>query len=84
MRLQGQAKQPTALRRPEMVARRNDQACAKGGMSQAGTATDVRISQPQRDPIDKQVLCSAMCRCDKAPDVGADGKQLMLACVAEQ
>lgn len=56
---------------------------ATGGMSREGTTTVVRISEPQLDAVDKKVLCSAMCRCDKAPNVGANGQQLKQACVAE-
>jgi hypothetical protein len=55
---------------------------ATGGMSREGTTTVVRISEPEIDPLDKKVLCAAMCQCDKAPDVGKDGKQLKQACVS--
>ena len=54
---------------------------AVGGMSIEGTTTVVRINEPQIDPMDKKVLCSAMCQCDKAPNVGVDGKQLKQGCV---
>ena len=58
---------------------------ATGSMSKgAGTTTQVRISQPQLDPQDKKVLCSAMCQCDKAPNIGKDGQQLKQACVSER
>lgn len=57
---------------------------ATGGMSPEGDTTVVRISQPALDATDKKVLCSAMCQCDKAPDVAADGKQLKQACVASR
>jgi len=56
---------------------------ATGGMSPRGTTTVVRINEPKIDPADKKILCAAMCKCEKAPNVGADGKQLKQACVAE-
>ena len=56
---------------------------ATGGMSRAGTTTIVKINRPDIEPLDQKVLCSAMCRCDKAPNVGKDGKQLKQACVAK-
>ncbi|MDZ7814417.1 MAG: VRR-NUC domain-containing protein [Ideonella sp.] len=57
---------------------------ATGGMSRGeGTTTIVKINRPDLDPIDKKVLCAAMCQCDKAPNVGKDGKQLKQACVAK-
>ena len=55
-----------------------------GGVSSRGTETIIRISEPQIDPADKKVLCSAMCQCDKAPNVGKDGQQLKQACVSER
>ena len=57
---------------------------ATGGMSRTGTTTVVKISEPTLDPADKKVLCSALCQCDKAPNVGKDGRQLKQACVAER
>jgi VRR-NUC domain len=56
---------------------------ATGGMSPSGTTTVVKISRPDIDSLDKKVLCAAMCKCDKAPNVGTDGKQLKQACVAK-
>ncbi|MET3134597.1 hypothetical protein AAKU55_004897 [Oxalobacteraceae bacterium GrIS 1.11] len=55
---------------------------ATGGMSREGTTTIVRISEPQIAPTDKKVLCSAMCQCNKMPDIGKDGRQLKQGCVA--
>jgi VRR-NUC domain len=55
---------------------------ATGGMSREGTTTVVKINEPDIEPLDKKVLCAAMCKCDKAPNVGADGRQLKQACVA--
>jgi hypothetical protein len=57
---------------------------ATGGMSREGTTTTVRIGQPQIDFVDKKVLCSAMCQCNKMPNIGKDGKQLKQGCVAER
>ncbi len=56
---------------------------ATGGMSPQGTTTVVGVNLPKIDPSDKKILCSAMCKCDKAPNVGKDGKQLKQVCVAE-
>jgi hypothetical protein len=55
---------------------------ATGGMSRAGTTTIVKINLPEIEPQDKKVLCSALCHCDKAPDIGKDGQQLKQVCVA--
>lgn len=55
---------------------------ATGGMSPQGTTTVVGVNQPRIEPGDKKVLCSAMCQCDRAPDVGKDGKQLKQVCVS--
>jgi hypothetical protein len=55
---------------------------SKGGMSPEGTTTVVNINKPPIDPVDKKVLCSAMCKCDKAPKIGADGRRLKQNCVA--
>ena len=55
---------------------------ASGSMSSGGVTTPVRLSQVQLAPVDKKVLCSAMCHCDKMPDLGKDGKQLKQGCVA--
>ena len=51
-------------------------------MAPDGATTPVRQGQVQLAPADKKVLCSAMCQCDKMPDVGKDGKQLKQGCVA--
>ena len=52
-------------------------------MSRPGTTTVVRINEPEVEPGDKKVLCAAMCKCDKAPNIGKDGKQLKQLCVSE-
>lgn len=51
-------------------------------MSPEGTTTIVNINKPPVDPVDKKILCSAMCKCDKAPKIGADGRRLKQSCVA--
>ena len=56
---------------------------ANGGMSPEGTTTIVRVNQPQIDPVDKKILCTAMCKCNKEPNVGKDGQQLKQGCVSE-
>lgn len=45
-------------------------------MSPQGTTTIVSINKPKIDPVNKKELCTPMCKCDKAPNVGEDGKQL--------
>jgi hypothetical protein len=55
---------------------------ASGPMSAVGETTIVPVSQPKIDPGDKKVLCSAMCKCDKAPQAGKDGQQLKQVCVS--
>ncbi|WP_426105459.1 VRR-NUC domain-containing protein [Massilia sp. TSP1-1-2] len=56
---------------------------ATGGMSREGTTTVVRLNRVKVDPVDKKVLCAAMCQCDKTPNIGKDGKELKQVCVAE-
>ncbi|MFP5390924.1 MAG: VRR-NUC domain-containing protein [Gammaproteobacteria bacterium] len=51
-------------------------------MTTAGETTVVRISQPKIDPLDKKILCKAMCTCDKNPTIGSDGRRLKQNCVA--
>lgn len=55
-----------------------------GGMSPTGTTNLAPIRRPQLDAADKKVLCSAMCQCDKTPNIGKDGRGLKQACVAER
>jgi hypothetical protein len=54
---------------------------ASGAMASDGATTPARLSAVQLEPIDKKVLCSALCHCDNMPDVGKDGKQLKQGCV---
>lgn len=51
-------------------------------MSREGATTVVRLHGVKIDPMDKKVLCSAMCKCDKQPNIGKDGKQLKQGCVS--
>ncbi len=51
-------------------------------MSPGGTTTVVKINKPLIAPLDKKILCAAMCKCDKAPTIGVDGRQLKQNCVA--
>jgi len=51
-------------------------------MAPEGATTPHRLGQVQLAPTDKKVLCSAMCQCDKMPDVAKDGKQLKQGCVS--
>jgi hypothetical protein len=55
---------------------------SNGGMVPDGATTPLRLGQPQLAPLDKKVLCCAMCQCDKMPDIGKDGKQLKQFCVS--
>ncbi len=55
---------------------------ATGGMSREGTTTVVKINRPNVDPIDKKVLCSAICKCKDTPGVGKDGRSLKQSCVS--
>jgi len=53
-----------------------------GGMSPQGTTTVVGVNKPKLAPGDKKILCSAMCQCDKTPNVGKGGKEFKQVCVA--
>jgi hypothetical protein len=55
---------------------------AIGEMSKSGTTTVVYIRKPEIEPLDKKILCKAMCRCDKTPDIGIKGSRLKQSCVA--
>lgn len=55
---------------------------ATGGMSPGGTTTVVHVYGVKIDAVDKKILCSAMCKCDKQPNIGKDGKQLKQGCVS--
>ena len=55
---------------------------ATGGMSREGMTTVVRVNRVKIDPADKIILCSAMCKCDKAPNIASDGKRLKQGCIA--
>jgi hypothetical protein len=62
----------------------NQPPLATGGMSTAGTTTVVKINQPQLDPVDKKVICSAICYCKDTPGVGKDGRSLKQSCVSSR
>ena len=57
---------------------------AVGGMSQEGATTVVPINKPQLDFADKKVVCSAVCKCQKMPGIGADGRSLKQECVSSR
>ena len=57
---------------------------AQGGMSPEGKTNPVGILEPNLDPQDKKVLCSAICYCSSTPNVSQDGKSLKQACVAQR
>jgi hypothetical protein len=55
---------------------------ATGGMSKEGTATVVKVGRPKPNPVDKKVLCSAICKCKDQPGTGTDGRSLKQACAS--
>lgn len=55
---------------------------ATGGMSLEGATTIVPVNKPELDFSDKKVLCSAMCKCQSQPNIGADGRSLKQECVS--
>ena len=55
---------------------------ATGGMAPEGATTVVKVGKPNVDPIDKKVLCSAICKCKDAPSMGKDGRSLKQVCVS--
>lgn len=57
---------------------------ASGGMSTEGTTTPVKINKPELDFTDKNVLCSAICKCKSTPGIGKDGRSLKQSCVSGQ
>lgn len=58
------------------------QPLATGGMSPEGSTTVVPVKKPELDYTDKKALCSAMCKCQSQPNVGADGRSLKQECVS--
>ncbi|QXH49824.1 VRR-NUC domain-containing protein [Pseudomonas fakonensis] len=57
---------------------------SQGGMSPGGKTNPVGILEPNLDPQDKMVLCSAVCYCSSTPNISQDGKSLKQACVAQR
>ena len=57
---------------------------ASGIISSEGATTVVPMNKPQLDAGDKKVLCSAMCFCQKQPNIGVDGQSLKQVCVSGQ
>lgn len=55
---------------------------AVGDMTPAGATTVVPISKPKLDYSDKKVLCTAVCKCQSQPNIGADGRSLKQECVS--
>ena len=55
---------------------------ASGAMASDGATTPARLGPVQLAPVDKKVLCSALCQSDKTPNIGKEGKQLKQGCVA--
>jgi hypothetical protein len=61
----------------------SDTPFATGGMSPEGTTTPVAITKPKLSIQDEAVICPIVCKCDKAPAIGADGRSLKQACVSK-
>lgn len=57
---------------------------SQGGMSPGGKTNPVGILDPNLDPQDKMVLCSAVCYCSSTPNISQDGKNLKQNCVAQR
>jgi len=57
---------------------------ATGAMSKEGVTTVVKIYSPQLDPVDKKVICGAICKCDAMPSVGVKGQFLKQSCVSNR
>ena len=57
---------------------------AVGSMSKEGATTVVPINNPQLDFPDKKVVCSAVCKCQQMPGIGADGRSLKQECVSSR
>lgn len=55
---------------------------AVGSVTKEGATTVVPINNPQLDAADKKVLCSAICKCQKLPGIGVDGRELKQECVS--
>ncbi|MCC7682754.1 VRR-NUC domain-containing protein [Janthinobacterium sp. FW305-128] len=55
---------------------------AVGVTSMEGATTVVPINKPQLDFSDKKALCSAVCKCQSMPAIGADGRSLKQECVS--
>lgn len=54
----------------------------QGGMSPKGETTPVRLRPATPDPVDKKVICKAVCVCSREPDTGASGQSLKQQCVS--
>jgi hypothetical protein len=47
-----------------------------------GRTNMVRLRRTTLDPLDRQMLCSAICKCDAMPTIGAAGQNLKQQCVS--
>lgn len=56
----------------------------QGNLESGGVKNPVRTGQPELDPQDKRVLCSAVCYCSATPNISQDGRNLKQACVAQR
>ncbi len=55
---------------------------ASGSTAQGGRTTSVQLRTVGLDPIDKKVVCKAICVCSREPDRGASGQHLKQQCVS--
>jgi len=47
-----------------------------------GHTTTVKLRPAFPDPVDKKVICKAICVCNRAPDAGVSGQNLRQQCVS--
>lgn len=55
---------------------------APGGMSSKGQTTPVRLKPLTLDPLDKKVICKAICVCNRSPDRSESEAKLKQQCVS--
>ncbi|AIO65487.1 VRR-NUC domain protein [Burkholderia oklahomensis] len=55
---------------------------APGGMTPKGTTTPVRLKPLTLDPVDKKIICKAVCVCNRSPDKSESEAELKQQCVS--
>ncbi|KAA8764423.1 MULTISPECIES: VRR-NUC domain-containing protein [Burkholderia] len=53
-----------------------------GGMTPKGTTTPVRLKPLTLDPVDKKIICKAICVCNRSPDKSESEAELKQQCVS--